>query len=549
MKHIPYRFLILALMICMLCAAVSFAGIIVSVTGNDTTGNGSIVNPFHTLSRASWTANPGDTIFMRGGIFISRQSINGNNGLSNQKIIVMPYNNEMVILDGSLSGINHYQGMMSVSRHYYTIRGINIINSPGYGIYFSGCNDLTIREFKIEGSYNCIIKGWGNNDTIENCIFTNNCLINENGALCLLGKGWPAGVEVGVDNTGTIPSRNLVLQNNKVSRTWGEGIYVIGCLDCIIENNEIYNNFSVNLGIGRSRKIIARNNYIYTSNDSLNRPDNNNRAYGISMANEMAAPTNGFFVDSITIADNIVAGCRAGIRFWLDPSNPSDSNAYSHVGIYYNVFSDIRERIINMDNIPVTSIQPSGCTFINNIAFPGTYSSILQNSTAWTITNNNWVNTLPSFASDPSNFIDDPLMINPVTGGNVNGFKLQPQSACAGKGIPIADVQTDFWGTTRDFIAPTVGVFEIDSNLTAITEIDRGKNEITIYPNPAFYNLTVKTPQKTTIEILNIEGKITKTIKSKSINTTIDLGNLSNGVYIIKAKSDKRIVTKKFMKE
>ncbi|MFA4852421.1 MAG: right-handed parallel beta-helix repeat-containing protein [Bacteroidales bacterium] len=70
-----------------------------------------------------------------------------------------------------------------------------------------------------------------------------------------------------------------------------------------------------------------------------------------------------------------------------------------------------------------------------------------------------------------------------------------------------------------------------------------------IYPNPANDNLTIKVPQKSEIEILNIQGQIIKTINNDGTEITIDLQNLSSGVYIIKAKTDKGIAVKKFIKE
>ena len=145
--------------------------------------------------------------------------------------------------------------------------------------------------------------------------------------------------------------------------------------------------------------------------------------------------------------------------------------------------------------------------------------------------------------------MDDPSMINPVTGGDVNGFKLQSQSACAGKGIPITNIQTDFWGTPRNPIAPTVGVFEIDSTSTTASEINKGTNEINFYPNPTTDILTIEATQKTLIEIINIEGQIVKMFNTKNLSTTVDISNLSTGVYILKARTDKCIVTKKFIKE
>ena len=70
-----------------------------------------------------------------------------------------------------------------------------------------------------------------------------------------------------------------------------------------------------------------------------------------------------------------------------------------------------------------------------------------------------------------------------------------------------------------------------------------------ICPNPAIDNLTIETTEKATIEILNIEGQIIKTVKSDGKEAIIDLRNLSSGVYIIKAKTERGVAVKKFIKE
>ncbi len=72
---------------------------------------------------------------------------------------------------------------------------------------------------------------------------------------------------------------------------------------------------------------------------------------------------------------------------------------------------------------------------------------------------------------------------------------------------------------------------------------------VDIYPNPAINDLTIEMKQKSEIEISNIKGQIIKTIFSYDRITTIDIGNLSCGVYIIKAKTDKGIAIQKFIKE
>ena len=76
-------------------------------------------------------------------------------------------------------------------------------------------------------------------------------------------------------------------------------------------------------------------------------------------------------------------------------------------------------------------------------------------------------------------------------------------------------------------------------------------NSIFIYPNPAssILNFIVKNNITiSTITINDISGK--EIYKSgNAINNSIDVSNLSSGVYFVTFKSDTSSVTKKFIKE
>jgi len=72
-------------------------------------------------------------------------------------------------------------------------------------------------------------------------------------------------------------------------------------------------------------------------------------------------------------------------------------------------------------------------------------------------------------------------------------------------------------------------------------------NKISIAPNPATTTLTIEVPEKSEINILNMEGQIIKTIYNAGLNSTIDISNLSNGIYIVKVKTGKAILTDKFI--
>ncbi len=88
------------------------------------------------------------------------------------------------------------------------------------------------------------------------------------------------------------------------------------------------------------------------------------------------------------------------------------------------------------------------------------------------------------------------------------------------------------------------------------TKEAQNKSLISIFPNPVSNELTIEAPLKSEITILNSEGQIIKTIISDIKLTSLDMTDLSSGVYIVTVKTDKavpagrqEIVTKKIIKE
>jgi len=71
---------------------------------------------------------------------------------------------------------------------------------------------------------------------------------------------------------------------------------------------------------------------------------------------------------------------------------------------------------------------------------------------------------------------------------------------------------------------------------------------LAVYPNPATDHLTIISSEKAIIEILNIEGQIIKTISSDG-KANADVSMLARGMYFVKAKTEKGVAVKKFIKE
>ena len=72
---------------------------------------------------------------------------------------------------------------------------------------------------------------------------------------------------------------------------------------------------------------------------------------------------------------------------------------------------------------------------------------------------------------------------------------------------------------------------------------------VSVYPNPATDNLTIEAPQKSVIEILNIEGQIIKSISANENYTTFDISGFARGMYFVKIQTKNSVGVWKVVKE
>jgi hypothetical protein len=133
------------------------AYIFVSPLGNDTTGDGSILNPYLTIGKAvgsSGVATPGDTVYLRGGIYplTSRVSF-GVEGTTGNYITVTNYDDEPAKVDGS--SIVGNEIFYILSKDYLKINGLILQNKTGAssrGIHIrDDCNYVEVTNNIIQG--------------------------------------------------------------------------------------------------------------------------------------------------------------------------------------------------------------------------------------------------------------------------------------------------------------------------------------------------------------------------------------------------------------
>jgi PQQ-dependent dehydrogenase (s-GDH family) len=205
------------------------------------------------------------------------------------------------------------------------------------------------------------------------------------------------------------------------------------------------------------------------------------------------------------------------------------------------------------DNMTWPSIAPSGTEFYGSLGIPGWQNSLLLASLK------KGVIARYKLSSDGQSIISD--TINYFRGmGRFRDVVVSPDGlkiyvACDSSGStsgPTGNVTTTPAnpGSILEFTYQPLGGARYVNQVLMENKEKNDKN-FDIYPNPATNYFVIYNYQLTTQQVLlyDITGKIIKNIKSNDLATKIDVGNLSNGVYVlsIKGSDGKNLRTEKIV--
>ena len=174
----------------------------VSTTGNDSTGDGSIGNPWATWEKGFTMASAGNTVYIRGGTYTPSSTygygnyngvyITGKYGTSGSPIIIQNYPGEVPILDGANIVENGvHKGLEIISCSYIILKGLIIQNIKEYGQYLGcpiaggielvDCTNITHDQIVVQGcgdgfetSGSCDYIYYNNCDAYYNWSWTDN---------------------------------------------------------------------------------------------------------------------------------------------------------------------------------------------------------------------------------------------------------------------------------------------------------------------------------------------------------------------------------------
>src|SRR5207302_3429420 len=168
----------------------------VAPSGSDN-GPGTIKQPFASLAHASSVANPGDTVFARGGLYLptSMQYLTGS-GTASAPITFTVYPGETPVLDGSQTPALPYQHLITIMGQYINFVGFTLQNAHGAGIQSWGGSHLQILNNTIHDCQDTGIT-LGTNDSLTN---TTDILVQGNivyrNALNNSGQSWSAVIAI-----------------------------------------------------------------------------------------------------------------------------------------------------------------------------------------------------------------------------------------------------------------------------------------------------------------------------------------------------------------
>lgn len=442
----------------------------VAPDGNNA-NSGTVDKPFQTIQHAVNQLKPGDTLFVRAGIYKEIVHIQ-NSGVAGLPITVAAYPGEQVMIDGEYtlppvpsSGwircnarvsppqCFHFGALVRISGSYVTFDGFEITHSLGRGLVVSPAksgrpSNITVKNNNIHDnrSAGTLIS------EADKVTFENNDVWHS-GDYAMYDRsgdelGWPVAVS-GRD------AHDIIYRRNRIFNNWTEGLDTgSDSANIWVEDNEIFDNFALQLYTNRSEHVIVQRNLIYCTNDP-NFYRGGRISPGIAINNEITSSSL-VLVNNVQVLNNIVAGCDHNFGIWGGQGTPKHS--VSNILIANNLFIN---GIANQTQPPNTEfyIVDAAHTQIvvkeNIFLLAGQTSVAVPTNPEIVFDRNWWLRQPTQNVTSPRDFVGDPGLVNPYGFLNpgqvdVNAFKLRTTAAAANKKVGPTEYVADDRGPQRE---------------------------------------------------------------------------------------------------
>ncbi len=342
------------------------------------------------------------------------------------------------------------------------------------------------------------------------------------------------------NDTNSTVFKDLTIQN-------GYGIYggaayspraTLAFYNCRIINNYVNTSGLQTFGAG----VCGVNVRMYNCEVSGNRTDcssNPNNVYGGGLYCENA------FIENSTFYNNY---CMVGAAIYIsnDISGSGSTSSLTNVTITNNkgTGASMAGGIYSRNN---NSIILKNVIVYGNTAATG--ADIYNNNTGVTVNATNSIIGVTSSAltSNTNGSSADPMLDTLANnGGTSQTCALKVGSPAINSGAIGSDIPTtDQRGFTANGIRD-IGAYEFNGLTTGILESVKIENQLTVFPNPNNGLFTVSSKTSGTFTIFNQLGQSLQCFKLNGTNNyTIDISNLSNGVYYIMGYSNETVSNQK----
>lgn len=404
----------------------------VSPSGNDH-NPGTFSQPFQTLDKAASKVEPGDMVYLRGGIYYEAVRFT-TSGTSVHPIKILAYGNEKPIIDGGGTIPGAGSGLLSISGDYVYASGIEVRNSAYDGIQVLGNYDIVSYMFVHHCQKKGIFISSGHASLVENNLVWWNSTANEYGG----GTSYSSGITAGRNGVSY-----AIIRRNTVWENWGQGINTYEADHTVIEDNIVHDSFSGNIYIHDATNILCQRNFFYTNPASVVYPYGDH--LGIMMGDERTIPTT-----NVTIVNNIGVGNE-----W-NYSLSAGTNIINNVLIANNTFVN---GIIN------GGVRFKGnhqnIRFINNIVEQDGDLPAIVIEAGFSIyfSHNLWSKIPPQEAFGVGDIINDPLLSHAGDQYSPRWYSLSLNSPANGAALTLPEVTDDFFSNSRE-VPPDIGADE-----------------------------------------------------------------------------------------
>ena len=415
----------------------------VATTGSDTTGTGTLANPWATPQHAAKEMTAGNTCYIEAGTYTG--TINGRlqataSGTAGNYITFENYNGGVVNLDAS-GAFSTIDTGITTPENYLQFIGLNVIGPSYAGLDYSGSNNINIINCTFtntqDGGIYCATGDTASNIVINGCTCngTNTEAIDE---------------ALTINNTNNFTIEHCLIENPVADPRCDIGIGV-GCTNGVISGNTVAN--CSGLGIYVSCMGVSMSNIAIYDNAVYNCAEG-----GIGLSDEDAATDSGVTLTNVNIYNNLIYGNARGFRVDQYGNGTTTGSMFNFSFINNTLYNNGTASEIFLDNTPQYF---SNCIIRNNIlmnTLSAGDSAISYSDYAGggvTVDHNLEYNSFGSWGPNiagASCITTNPELINPTS-----NFALQATSPAINAGSATGAPSTDYVGTAR----PQAGGYDI----------------------------------------------------------------------------------------